>query len=47
MEVFVDPLNLAVSLVRRLLIGLYIWPDPPQFDPPEDVRAGDGSGVYD
>ena len=47
MDLFVDPLSLAVSLVRRLLIGLGIWPDPPRFDPPEDARPGDGSGVYD
>ena len=47
MDVFVDPLNLAVSLVRRLLVGLGLWPASPQFDPPEDARAGDGSGFYD
>lgn len=47
MDLFADPLDLAVSLVRRLLIGLGIWPDAPQFDQLEDARPGDGSGVYD
>ena len=43
----VDPLNLAVALPRRFLIDLGVWPEPPRFDPLEDGRAGDGSGVYD
>ena len=47
MDVFVDPLNLVVSLVRRLLIGLGLWPDPPQVDPLRDSRPGDGSGVFE
>ncbi len=43
----VDPLTLAVALLRRLLMDLGVWPDPARFNPLEDGRGGDGSGVCD